>query len=89
MLEEYAREHGIAFKDREELCKDERIMKMMADRIDTLQQQMASYEKIKRFTLMPHHFSMENGELTNTLKLRRNVIIKNYKEVIDEMYVEE
>jgi len=89
VLEEYAREHGIAFKDREELCKDERIMKMMADRIDTLQQQMASYEKIKRFTLMPHHFSMENGELTNTLKLRRNVIIKNYKEVIDEMYVEE
>lgn len=89
VLEEYAREHGIAFNDREELCKDERIMKMMADRIDTLQQQMASYEKIKRFTLMPHHFSMENGELTNTLKLRRNVIIKNYKEVIDEMYIEE
>lgn len=89
VLEEYARKHDIAFNNREELCKDERIMKMMADRIDTLQQQMASYEKIKRFTLMPHHFSMENGELTNTLKLRRNVIIKNYKNLIDEMYVEE
>jgi len=89
VLEEYARKHDIAFNNREELCKDERIMKMMADRIDTLQQQMASYEKIKRFTLMPHHFSIENGELTNTLKLRRNVIIKNYKNLIDEMYVEE
>ena len=89
VLEEYARKHDIAFNNREELCNDERIMKMMADRIDTLQQQMASYEKIKRFTLMPHHFSMENGELTNTLKLRRNVIIKNYKNLIDEMYVEE
>lgn len=89
VLEEYACKHDIAFNNREELCKDERIMKMMADRIDTLQQQMASYEKIKRFTLMPHHFSMENGELTNTLKLRRNVIIKNYKNLIDEMYVEE
>lgn len=88
VLEEYAREHGIAFNDREELCRNPQVIKMMQERIDTLQQQMASYEKIKCFTLMPHHFSMENGELTNTLKLRRSVIIKNYKDIIDRMYVE-
>lgn len=88
MLEEYARDHGIEFKDREELCKDAKIIKMVADRIDTLQQSLANYEKIKRFTLMPHHFSIERGEMTNTLKIKRNVLAKNYADVIEEMYKE-
>ena len=56
------------------------------DRIVTLQQQLAPYEQVKRFTLIAHHFSMENGELTNTLKIRRPIIYKNYKEVINKMY---
>ena len=64
------------------------IYDMMKERIDTLQQQLAHYEQIKRFTLLPHHFSMENGELTNTLKLRRPVICKNYKDEIDKMFEE-
>ena len=62
---------------------------MMMDRINTLQQGLASYEQIKRITLLPHHFSMENGELTNTLKLKRPVIYKNFAKVIDKMYEEE
>ena len=61
---------------------------MMAERIDTLQQQLAHYEKIKRFTILPKHFTMETGELTNTLKMRRGVISTNYKETIDKMYEE-
>ncbi len=85
-LEEYARENNIPFTSREDLCDNEKIHKMIMDRIDTLQQQLASYEQIKRFTLIAHHFSMENGELTNTLKLKRNVINKNFKDVIDKMY---
>lgn len=88
LLEEYARDNGIAFSSREELCADRRINKMMAERIDTLQQQLASYEKIKRFTLLPHHFTMDSGELTNTLKIRRKVLNKNYADVIDKMYEE-
>ena len=88
LLEEYAREHGIAFDNREQLCKDERIIKMMYERIDTLQQQLAHYEQVKRFTLLPHHLSMEKGELTNTLKIKRRVLNENYKEQIDAMYAE-
>ena len=61
---------------------------MMMERVETLQQSLAKYEQIKRITLLPHHFSMENGELTNTLKLKRPVISKNYKDIIDKMYVE-
>lgn len=86
LLEEFAREHGIAYSGREDLCANGKIHDMMMERIDTLQQQLAHYEQIKRFTLLPHHFSMERGELTNTLKLKRRVINENYKDEIDKMY---
>ena len=88
LLEEYAREHHIAFETREQLCADKQINEMMKERIDTLQQQLAHYEQIKRFTLLPHHFSMEKGELTNTLKLKRRVLNENYRKEIDAMYAE-
>ena len=89
LLEEYAGRHAIAFSSREELCADPQIHEMMAERIETLQQQLASYEKIKRFTLLPDHFTMERGELTNTLKIRRKVLAKNYAREIEKMYEEE
>ena len=86
LLEDYARTHNIKFERREDLCENKEIHDMMMERIETLQQGLANYEKIKRFTLLPHHFSMESGELTNTLKMRRPVIYKNYADVIDKMY---
>ena len=88
LLEEYARKNGIDFETREDLCANEKIHDMMQERIETLQQQLAHYEQVKRFTLVAHHFSMENGELTNTLKLKRRVINENYKEEIEKMYEE-
>ncbi len=88
LLEEYAREHRIPFDSREQLCADKQINEMMKERIDTLQQQLAHYEQIKRFTLLPHHFSMEKGELTNTLKIKRRVLNENYRREIDAMYAE-
>ena len=88
LLEQYARDHAIGFQNREELCANEQINQMMKERIDTLQQQLAHYEQVKRFTLLPHHFSMERGELTNTLKIKRRVLNENYKKEIDKMYEE-
>jgi long-chain acyl-CoA synthetase len=88
LLEEYAREHGIVFNGREDLCQNAQIHQMMAERIDTLQQQLAHYEQIKRFTLLPNAFSMERGELTNTLKIKRRVLNENYRREIDKMYEE-
>ncbi len=88
LLEEYARDHNIKFESREDLCADKRIHDMMMERVETLQQQLAHYEQVKRITLIAHHFSMESGELTNTLKLRRPVIYKNFKDVIDKMYAD-
>ena len=88
LLEEYAREHQIPFKTREQLCADPKINAMMKERIDTLQQQLAHYEQIKRFTLLPNNFTMERGELTNTLKIKRRVLNQNYAREIDAMYAE-
>ena len=88
LLEEYARENKIPFENREQLCKNPQINQMMKERIDTLQQQLAHYEQIKRFTLLPNHFTMEKGELTNTLKIKRRVLNENYKKEIDAMYAE-
>jgi long-chain acyl-CoA synthetase len=88
LLEEYAREHGIAFQSREDLCQNRQIHDMLMERIDTLQQQLAHYEQVKRFTLLPHAFSLERGELTNTLKIKRRVLNENYKKEIDKMYEE-
>lgn len=86
LLEQWAKEHKIEFDSRESLCENKQVHDMIMERIDTLQQTLAHYEQVKRFTLLPHHFSMENGELTNTLKMRRPVIYSNYKDVIDKMY---
>ncbi len=88
LVEDWAREHHIAFSSREDLCTNEQVKKMLQERINTLQQQLAYYEQIKRITLLPHHFSMESGELTNTLKIRRPIINKNYQAEIDKMYEE-
>ncbi len=87
-LEEFAREYGIEFESREDLCNNKKIYRMMMERINTLQQSLANYEKIKCFTLLPNNFSIENEELTNTLKLKRRVIEKKYSKEIDKMYEE-
>ena len=88
LLEEYAKANGIEYGSMEELCADKRIIEMIKERIDTLQQQLAYYEQVKRFTILPKPFTMDNGELTNTLKLKRRVVNENYKAAIDKMYEE-
>lgn len=87
-VKDYAEEKGIEYKDMEELLQHPKIQALFRARIDTLQQSFAQYEQIKRFTLLLEPFSMERGELTNTLKLKRAVVGKNYKEQIDKMYEE-
>lgn len=87
-VKDYAKEKGIEYKDMEELLQHPKILGLFRARIDTLQQQFAHYEQVKRFTLLPEPFSMERGELTNTLKLKRPVVAKNYKDLIDKMYEE-
>lgn len=88
LVEEWATSKGLKFENREQLCQSKEVHNMIMERIDTLQQRLAHYEQIKRITLIAHHFSMESGELTNTLKLKRAVVSRNFKEIIDKMYEE-
>ena len=85
-LQEYAAANGIAYGSLDELMADARINNLVASRIEALQEGLASFEKIKKFTLLPKEFTMESGELTNTLKIRRPVINRNYASQIDAMY---
>jgi len=85
-LKEYAREKNIRYNTVDELLASPRIVSFMTGRIEALQEGLASFEKIKKFTLLPKEFTMEAGELTNTLKIRRSVINDHYAAVIDAMY---
>ena len=88
LLEEYAKNKGISYQSMEELCANMEINAMIKERIDTLQQQLAYYEQVKRFTLLPEPFTMDKGELTNTLKLKRRIVNEHFKAEIDKMYEE-
>lgn len=87
-LEAYAKAEGILYVSREELCSDERVIAYIARHIEVLQQDLATYEKIKRFVLLPQPLTMENGELTNTLKIRRRVVYERYAAQIEQMYLQ-
>lgn len=87
-LVEYAVNHKIAYSDVDELLQKDAINTLIAERIKEHQKDMANYEQIKRFKLIKKGFSIETGELTNTLKMRRAVIMQKYKLLIEEMYSE-
>lgn len=88
LLEDYAKEQHISYSTRAELLQHEMIHKLIQAHIEEHQSELATFEKIKRFTLLPAPFTMESGELTDTLKLRRRVVSEHYAEQIEAMYAE-
>lgn len=87
-LERYAHRYDILYKDKEDLCANAQIHAYLQHRFNELQGGLAEYERVKRFTLLTRPFSQERGEMTNTQKLRRNVIFDHYIPVIEKMYKE-
>ncbi|MGR5093363.1 AMP-dependent synthetase/ligase [Vibrio maritimus] len=85
-LEEYAKELNIKYQDRLELIKHHEVVEMFEKRITELQKELAKFEQVKKFKLLPTGFSMDKGELTPTQKLRRKVINDRYQDEIEEMY---
>ena len=86
LIEEYAAKHKIQYESIDELLMKPEIYALIEGRIKELQKNLANYEQIKKFALIKRGFSIETGELTNTLKIRRAVIMQKYKSIIDEMY---
>ena len=87
-LRAWASSQGIAVDDTEAMLADPRVYDFMMKQIDSVQQDVASYEKIKKIALLPYHFSIMNGEVTNTMKVRRPVVAKRYAREIEAMYGE-
>ena len=86
-LEEYAKQLNIKYQDRLELIKHAEIIQMFEKRLHEIQKELASFEQVKKFTLLPQAFTQAMEEITPTLKLRRKVIMQRYREQIEKMYV--
>ncbi len=86
-LEMWAKELNIKYIDRMELIKHSQVVEMFEQRIAELQKELAKFEQVKKFTLLASEFSMDKGELTPTLKLRRKVILERYNLQIEAMYL--
>jgi long-chain acyl-CoA synthetase len=87
-ISRYAETHGITFQSQEDLCNNRKIIELFELRIQAMQNEFAGYEQIKRFALLSEPFTIASGELTNTLKMRRQFIAEKYKEEIDKIYEE-
>ncbi len=85
-LRRWAQKEGIPSEDSVALCADPRTVAFMMSQINPIQSDLAEYEKIKKITLLPHHFSIMNGEVTNTMKVRRPVVNERYAKEIEKMY---
>lgn len=89
LLKKYAEEKGLSVgNSREALCASPEIKQMMKERMDFLQQDLAHYEQVKRFILLPKPFTIATGELTNTLKVKRRVVYERYAKEIEQIYID-
>ncbi|MBR9978349.1 MAG: long-chain fatty acid--CoA ligase [Bacteroidetes bacterium] len=85
-LKEYADAHGIPYKDYAELVRHSEINRLIEQTIQGTQKDLANYEKVRRFTLLDQPFSIENGQMTPSMKLRRKAIEERYGDLIESMY---
>lgn len=88
MVKKYFEAKGVTFANKEEMCQSKAVQELIAERIDVIQQDLAHYEQVKRFILLKDPFSIENGEMTNTLKVKRRVVYERYAKEIEQMYKE-
>jgi len=85
-LKEYATEHRIKCRNDEELVGDEKVNDAVRSDINELQRDLAKYEQVRRFKMLPTPFTIESGELTPTLKIKRKVVEQKFANLIESMY---
>jgi long-chain acyl-CoA synthetase len=88
-LEAFARQSGVAFQSRSDLVKSQAVVRMMESEIEKATPALASYEKIKKILLLDRDFEIEKQEITPTLKVKRNIVEAQYKDLIDALYKED
>ncbi len=87
-LREYADTHNIPYNRVEDLTNKQEIYELIEKEMNVIQRKLANYEKVRKFTILDHSFSLENGEITPSLKIRRQYVEERYKPLIEAMYSE-
>ncbi|MCS3532736.1 long-chain fatty acid--CoA ligase [Chryseobacterium sp. JUb7] len=85
-LEDFIKKNNIPFTNWAEIVKNEKVHDFYKEKIKELQHHLSDFEKVKKFTLMPAEFDINTGEITPTLKVKRNVVLKKYADIIEKMY---
>ena len=85
-LRDYARQHTINFADDQELVASKEVYQLIQNEIAELQKDLAQFERVRKFTLLGQALTIENGEITPSLKIRRGVVEEKYKHLIEKMY---
>jgi len=88
-LEEWAQHHGIEATNRHELVTDSRVVALYAEIVREVNGNLANFESLKRFRVVPHEWTQESGELTPSMKLKRRVITEKYAGLIGALYEDE
>lgn len=86
VLKEWCAENGINYPGNEEIIRNEKVLSLIRDTVERYNQHFNQVEQIKKFELLPQEWSVEGGELTPTMKLKRKVIMEKYKDAIERIY---
>jgi long-chain acyl-CoA synthetase len=85
-LEEYAKSQNISYVNRRDLIHNETLLRFLGAEVDRTTPNLAPYEKIKKIAILERDFEIEKGEITPTLKVKRNIVEEKFKDVIDSLY---
>ena len=85
-LRGWAKEHGVLITDKQQVIADRRVVDLIKADVNRLTRELADYEKVKRIGLLANEFSIDGGELTPTLKVKRRVVEEKYSELIESLY---
>ena len=85
-VREYADSHKIPYDKVEDLVRDEQIYKMLDKEMDQFQKKLANYERVRKFVLLDRPFTIESGEITPSLKIKRKYVEERYQDLIEQMY---
>ena len=85
-LAEFARQRGLPCSPPAELARHEQVRALLQQQVDAVNAELAPFEQVKRFVVLERDFSMESGELTPTMKVRRRVVEQKYRDAVDSLY---
>ena len=85
-IKEYADSHRIPYNNLDDLVKKKEIYDLFEKELTKFQKKLANYEKVRKFALLEKPFTLENGEITPSLKVKRKIVEEKYSHLIEEMY---